>query len=557
MHDKILESLFLDTALWQEVIEHGADKGVPQHVLERFQDPHGRAEMCREIATGEYTIAPPRTGYVPKDGGGERTFYANAARDRLLLHAIYKWLERNMSDMVHPLCLSYQEGIGIGRIVKKFAHSISSLSNADGSNTVGRKYDIHKYFDSVGRECIHRAFDAVEERYGHSSVIDVLRRYYDSDVYYDTRKGELVEQYTGLKQGCAVSSWLANVILYPLDEAAASCRGIYVRYSDDLIYVGDDYEQVDEIIRSHLSRVGLSLNEKKIEDVRGNRFVRFLGYNIRGGEIALSHKWVKSFQRDIDSITVKNLRLLRQVRAARRRSGAERERLLAGIMVRVQRRVSRYLYFGDGRFSWANHVLDVVNRKEDIEALNVYCLDAMRAVYTGKTRIGGLGVSPYGGIMRGNGRHVKANRAATAHLDGCGWMKGYLSMSLMQRAMSNVWLYRTLVADLLLQDEAHRYSPAASGNIEHDVDEMERLYGQYLNSKPDGRNLDQYYGRPFEDMTVEDLLRGTPRGEARTSLEEWVAGHIDFNALVPDTNQWYWQSEKYPQLVLLRKWFSA
>ena len=109
-----------------------------------------------------------------------------------------------------------------------------------------------------------------------------------------------MEAYQGIKQGCAVSSWFANVLLYELDAKLSALGGCYVRYSDDILFVGESYEKATTLLKEELQKIDLSLNEEKQEDIRSDRFVRFLGFDIRGGEITLSEKWVKHFQHQVD-----------------------------------------------------------------------------------------------------------------------------------------------------------------------------------------------------------------------------------------------------------------
>lgn len=568
MEDRILESIFLDVGLWSEVIEHGLRRGMPRYVVAQLQDPHFRADLCDRIADREYQISPPHTGYRAKEGGGERMFLANEPLDRLLLNAIYKWLLRNESAMIHPSCLSYQEGVGIGRIVRQLSQQMSSLETGCENGIVGRKFDIHKYFESVGRTYIHQAFDRVEQHYGHSAVIDMLRDYYDSDVYFDSRRHEPVEAYQGIKQGCAISSWLANVLLFPLDEAMSRLPGCYLRYSDDIIYVGKDYETATRTIEQHLKQMGLSLNARKIEDVTTSDFVRFLGYGLRGSEITLSGKWVKTFQRNIDRLTIKDARLIKRVRNIRRKGGANMHAELDAVLAKASRKVIRYLYYGDGQHAWASLALGIINREQDLLQLSLYCTDALRAVYTGKTQIGGLGFSVSAGILRGKGRNVNANRLATARLSAkssasadAGWLDGYYSLLAMQRNKSNPWLYRAIVRHLLathsypkyLADEAQ--TMAATGACEA-AERLEERYDAFLNSQPDGEDgMERFFAKTLDDMDMADLLTGMPRSEARYALGEWLEHQLDFGDLQPSCDAWFWQSERFPQLVLLREWF--
>lgn len=551
MSDRILESIFLDTSLWTEVIDWGVRKGIPQHVLEYVRDPHGRAEMCEHIALGEYVISPPRTGYAMKDNGSKRTYYVNDPLTRLLFHAIYLWLMRNESTMIHPSCMSYHEGIGIGRVVRDVSHQIQTLSLHAPDGIVGRKFDIHHYFDTIPRSLISSTLDLVEQHHGASSVIDLLRRYYASDLYYDTRKGELVEAYQGIKQGCAVSSWFANTLLYHLDHSLASLGECYVRYSDDILYIGEKYETATALIRQKLQQAGLHLNESKTEDVHSDRFVRFLGFDIRGKEITLSAKWVKKFQQNVDSITILNKPLIKRIRTLSVRNDAHSRQQRLTLLASTTRRLVRFLYYGDGTHSWASLVLPVVNRSTDIRQLNNYCLDALRAVYTGKTNIGGLGKSRHGGIIRGKGRNVSANRIATHQ-----WLPKYISMNAMQKVVGNRWLYRTLVHDMLLDIPPYSSSSDVTpSEVPITISDIESAYHDLLMSEPDGKSLARFYAKPLSDLTFDDLLLSDTRFVSQARLDTLLRSLRTFHQLSPDESHWYWQSTSHPELVVLKDWF--
>ena len=102
----------------------------------------------------------------------------------------------------------------------------------------------------------------VEAKCGHSVLIDVLRKYYHCGLYFD-ENNELHEKYQSLKQGCAVASWLANVLLYSLDDELSQLNGFYVRYSDDMLFVGPDYEKAMTILQKRLAEKSMNLNPKK------------------------------------------------------------------------------------------------------------------------------------------------------------------------------------------------------------------------------------------------------------------------------------------------------
>jgi hypothetical protein len=103
--------------------------------------------------------------------------------------------------------------------------------------------------------------------------------------------------------------------------------------------------------------------------------------------------------------------------------------------------VNHYLYGGE--YSWASSILPIINVEEDIDELNKFVMDCLRAVQTKKTKIGGLGYvseGKVGVISRGTGKNVTANRKKVDKLDG------YHSIREMRNAyMSSHEAYETLI----------------------------------------------------------------------------------------------------------------
>lgn len=418
--DKIL-SMFFETERWQYAINKGFDKDINKATLHQLTTPEARLAMYQRIKDGKYKIMPPHTAKIPKDNGDFRTVYVNEPCDRVLLSIANDLLFELMPEMVHPRCKSYQKGIGCGRVVQEVSRKICS----ENGNVIGWKSDLSKYFDSVPIEFIDLAFDKVEEKHGKSALIDVIRDYYHTDLYFDT-DGNLSNSYQSLKQGCSVAAWLADVVLYHIDEQLSALDGYYIRYSDDTLFIGKDYEKAMTIMQDELMKMQMKLNPKKVEYLDENHWFKFLGYSIKGHNISLSSTRIKNFQKEIEKRTIK------------RRDTT---------MTKAINAVNRYLYKGFGDFSWATQVLPVINVKEDIDKLNMFVMDCIRAVKTNKRKVGGLGyvkTQAVGCIDRGRGRNVKANRTKTESE-----INGYLSIGCAQNAMrTSRAAYITLINNL-------------------------------------------------------------------------------------------------------------
>lgn len=421
MEDKILK-MFFDIDRWTHAIDKGVFKDIRKDQLILLTDEYVRVKIADAMLKGQYEISPPHTAQIPKDNGEFRTVYVNEPIDRIILGIANDLLFDLMPEMVHKSCKSYQTGIGCGKIVKEVSAQIVQTSH---KGYLGWKSDLSKYFDSVPIQFVDEAFDKVEAAHGHSVLIDVLRKYYHSDLYFD-ENNHLQHKYQSLKQGCAVASWLADVLLYDLDEELSQMPGYYVRYSDDMLYVGDDYELAMDILQKRLADKSMTLNPKKVEYLTADQWAKFLGFSIKGDMISLSSTRIKTFQKEIEKRTI-------------RKPGIT--------MAKAINSVNRYLYKGNGEFSWASQILPVCNVRKDIDELNKFVMDCLRAVKTGKRKIGGLGyvkTQSDGCIARGRGRNVKANRNKAN-----GIIPGYLTIGCMQNAiLTSRSAYNTLVASL-------------------------------------------------------------------------------------------------------------
>lgn len=418
MEDKLLTLMF-QPERWERALNIGLDKDISMADLRKLNEPDTRIQLYRQIKGNLYNIIPPHAQLIPKDKPGEyRTVYINENVDRILLSIANEILFETCPDMVHPACKSYQTGIGCGKIVQECSRKIAKANG----KVIGWKADLSKYFDSVPIEFIDLVFDEVEKRNGKSVVINMLRRYYHQNICFDTN-GNVQQKYMSLMQGCAVASFLADALLYEMDKRMTSLDEFYVRYSDDTLYIGRNYSAAMEIMCNELSKRGLKLNPKKVEYLDSNHWFKFLGFSIRGADISISKGRLDTFQKEIEGRTIK------------RRNVTLRK---------ATKDVVKYLYVGDGTYSWATSVLPIVTNEHDINELNKFVLDCLKGVATNHRKVGGLGYQKegkYGVVIRGKGSNVKENRHKVSDK-----IPGYLSIGMMRKAiLTSKETFETLV----------------------------------------------------------------------------------------------------------------
>ena len=403
----ILLQKFFEKERWEQALELGVGKGIDKGELRKLTSPEIRLAMYNCIVVDNYEIAPPHQAQIPKDNGDFRIVYVNENVDRIFLSIVNNMFFELFPEFVHKSCKSYQSGIGCGKVVQEVSRQVVNTKRRE----VGFKADLTKYFDTVPLKYIDEIFDRMEAKVGKSKIIDIVRKYYHTDLCFDIN-GDLIEHYQSLKQGCAVASFLADAVLYDIDFAMSSMQGYYVRYSDDLLMITDDSDFAYLTLHRMLTNMGLTLNPKKVETVYKDRWVKFLGFNIKGDQITLSKSRVKSFQKEIETRTIKQRKVS---------------------LTRATNKVNDYLYKGDGKYSWATSVLPIINVEKDIETLNAFVMDSLRACATKKKKIGGLGSvndrDDYT-ILRGVGKNVTANRLKTDKE-----IVGYLTIGCMRNAL--------------------------------------------------------------------------------------------------------------------------
>lgn len=389
---------------WQALLDNATEKEIDLSVIKKLCYPQNRKALFQVIWEDKYNIFPPHIAKIPKDNGEFREVYVNEARDRIVLTLINDCLCELFKNMIHPKCVSYQKGIGTQEVVQKVSNEIVRLSKI--KNHIGYKSDFSKYFDTVNIETIDNVFDLIEKRLGFEKgtepVINLLRRYYHQDIYFD-EKGNLCEKYQALKQGCAVAAFLANVVLYELDEFMSRKYKIYYRYSDDVVCIDKDTTSVIDDMNSIISKYGVRLNPKKVEPLYADKWFKFLGFNIKGNLITLSQTRVKKFQKEAEKRTID------KVKQGKKINGKQAKKALV-----------KYLY--EGEYSWGTSCLGVINVDTDILEFTKFLNDCIRVCkvwdkeHKKKTKIGGLGsVSNLSDrtILRGKGKHVKYIREHT------------------------------------------------------------------------------------------------------------------------------------------------
>ena len=177
----ILLQKFFEKDRWEKAIDTGVGKHIDKGELRKLTCPETRVRLYQAIASDSYEIAPPHIALVLKDSPGEfREVYINENIDRIFLSIVNDMFFELFPDMVHKNCVSYQKGIGCGKIVQRVSKEIAKVSGIE----IGTKNDLSKYFDTVPLRYIDEVFDTIEQRVGRSKIIDICRKCHSKAAEY-------------------------------------------------------------------------------------------------------------------------------------------------------------------------------------------------------------------------------------------------------------------------------------------------------------------------------------------------------------------------------------
>ena len=416
--NKLLELMFKHET-WEQAIEKANEKEINLAVLKQLAIPHNRVRLYYMIVNEQLEIAPSRMAQIPKDNGEMRTVFICEDSDRVILSIINDCLFELFPDMVHSQCRSYLSGESCAKTVQEVSREMVKLNKITHNIHIGNRYDFTKYFDRVDLIAILRVFDEIERRLGFEKntepVMNLLRKFYKSNLVFDL-DGNLIEMYSGLKQGVATASFLADVILYELDDFMYKKYKYYWRYSDDLIVLAKDTNEITNDINRIICKYGVKLNDNKTKELKSNEFFKFLGFDLCGDIITLSGRRAKKFSKEIVSRTIAKPYITPH---------------------QAKENVKQFLYGNGDGYSWATSCFSALkNCDEDINVLNNFVMDCLRLVEVrynynqerkrnglkskkikyGFKDVGGIGVvsnSTSHTLVRGTGKKVSTARKRT------------------------------------------------------------------------------------------------------------------------------------------------
>jgi len=139
------------------------------------------------------------------------------------------------------------------------------------------RLDIEHFFDTID---IDQMIMLLRQQIREEDTLELIRAICNAPSMSDT--GELMKKRVGIYQGSAIAPVLSNVVLSEFDRDMEEVCGFYIRYSDDMIVLGKESQELERILDRAvllLEKSGLSVNQSKTTIVSVEEGFDFLGYH--------------------------------------------------------------------------------------------------------------------------------------------------------------------------------------------------------------------------------------------------------------------------------------
>lgn len=283
LYGKIIDLQKLNNA-WSQVYRNKPKEGVDYVTCEEFEKEKMRyiKELWNELVDHTYVCQPVQLIPLYK---GEKVRYISlyTMRDKVIQCSIARELTNIYDGHFSDSCYAYRSGKSAVQAAQKIENKILDMGQG-----YALRADIHAFFDGILHEKLRRE---LQKRIHEEDVFELLFQILKAPSL--DRNGKLTEKSCGIYQGATVAPILSNIYMMKIDAKIEQEVSFYVRYSDDMVLVFENYERAmayKNKLQLYLGELGLSLNEKKTKIVSFEEGFEFLGYSFTNNGMEIPDK---------------------------------------------------------------------------------------------------------------------------------------------------------------------------------------------------------------------------------------------------------------------------
>jgi RNA-directed DNA polymerase len=258
--------------------------------------------LHHKLGSRSYQPRAPLEDERPKPGGGSRTVSIYQVGDSALSKLVFESLLAKNGPTLGARAYAYRKDVTSQDAIQFIKASFSGRHRLFIA-----EYDFSSYFDNIDHEHVRKVLRdrflvSAEER----SVVEGFLRVGGRPGNEYEPVGPLRSR--GIPQGTSISLLLASAAAWNLDRMLEGCGVNFVRYADDTLIWGSEYNSVTEavaLLHNAASEMGVSVNTNKSPGIRllmprdsptgeleSTASIEYLGYKIALDQTAIRAKAV-------------------------------------------------------------------------------------------------------------------------------------------------------------------------------------------------------------------------------------------------------------------------
>jgi RNA-directed DNA polymerase len=253
------------------------------------------SQLQQELSNWTYQPSPVRRVEIPKPGGkGMRLLGIPTVRDRVVQATLKLLLEPIFDPHFSPNSYGFRPGRSQHQAVEAAQRIVNS----------GKPYvvdiDLSKFFDRIHHD---RLIARMGEKVTDKRILRLVGLMLRSGIMIN---GVVIPSEEGAMQGGPLSPLLSNIVLDELDQELERRSLEFCRFADDCnIFVKSQkaaervMEKVSQFIEKKLK---LKVNQEKSQVALSNK-VKFLGFTVVNGTIAIAHKALQTAMDKVKALT--------------------------------------------------------------------------------------------------------------------------------------------------------------------------------------------------------------------------------------------------------------
>lgn len=257
---------------WERVYKNRPAKGVDNITCEEFE-ANKKEELKQlqiELKEYRYEVQPVKKVTIYKDEKA-REIGISSMRDKVVQQSVAIELSRIYEPYFSKSAYAYRSGYSALTALDKIEKYIQGKDEY-----WVLKLDIEHFFDNISHKIL---LEILKQRIHESDMLDLIKHILETSVI--SEDGEIVKNKKGILQGSSCSPVLSNIYLWDFDIEIEKMSDFYIRYSDDILIIGRNQEQIIKIfekVKLIFEKKCLTIKQSKtIMQTVKNEF-DFLGY---------------------------------------------------------------------------------------------------------------------------------------------------------------------------------------------------------------------------------------------------------------------------------------